>query len=387
MIVGLVGLVIALTATPAFADLTYSETTGGVTHTWTNHTNAGGTEGPTIPAYTTVQISCALTGFKVANGNPWWYRIASSPWNNTFFASADAFYNNGQTSGSLRGTPWVDPAVPICGAAPPPPPPPPAAPPTAPPPSRNAEVTLAQGPVAPRGYRYAISLSGFAANARVSISCHDSADPGGFYDFALTTNSAGEASTQSQCYSADGPDHWMLANGIESNHVRWSGSSGGARGQTGGSRTNDGSPSSGRPPTAPAEQCQKPSGDFIANNGRVAYALYDHYMWAKGSAVVIEWSYFSNSDSFVKFAKGLAVDRRDGYRDSYRNAPNTDMFYALGSFWVKRISENCYVIADQYDFRPSLRPRKLPDTIFTLPQWFYQLSGAREFDIHAAGRL
>jgi surface antigen len=93
---------------------TYAETTGGVTHTWTNYTNAGGTEGPSIPSNTTVQIACRLAGFRVADSNTWWYRIASSPWNGTFYASADAFYNNGQTSGSLLGTPFVDPAVPGC---------------------------------------------------------------------------------------------------------------------------------------------------------------------------------------------------------------------------------------------------------------------------------
>ncbi|MGN6188278.1 MAG: M23 family metallopeptidase [Conexibacter sp.] len=93
---------------------TYGETVGGPTHTWTNWTNAGGTEGPTIASYTTVQIACKLPGFRVADGNTWWYRIASAPWNSQFYASADAFYNNGQTSGSLRGTPFVDPAVRDC---------------------------------------------------------------------------------------------------------------------------------------------------------------------------------------------------------------------------------------------------------------------------------
>src|SRR6185312_8953760 len=93
---------------------TYSETPGGEVHTWTNYSNAGGTEGPTIPAYQTVQIACKVTGFKVADGDTWWYRIASSPWNGSFYGSADAFYNNGQTSGSLKGTPFVDPNVPTC---------------------------------------------------------------------------------------------------------------------------------------------------------------------------------------------------------------------------------------------------------------------------------
>lgn len=96
---------------------TYLETTGSVAHTWTNYTNAGGTEGPSIASNAGVQITCALTGFQVADGNTWWYQIASSPWNNAYYVSADAFYNNGSTSGSLQGTPFVDPAVPVCGSA------------------------------------------------------------------------------------------------------------------------------------------------------------------------------------------------------------------------------------------------------------------------------
>jgi hypothetical protein len=91
-----------------------AETTGGVTHTWTNYTNAGGTQGPSIASNQTVLVRCKLQGFRVADGNTWWYRIASAPWNDAYYASADAFYNNGATSGSLVGTPWVDTAVPDC---------------------------------------------------------------------------------------------------------------------------------------------------------------------------------------------------------------------------------------------------------------------------------
>lgn len=94
---------------------TFAETTGGVTHTWTNYTNAGGTEGAIIGGQQTVQISCKLIGFRVADGNTWWYRIASAPWSGAYYASADAFYNNGATNGSLIGTPYVDPVVPDCG--------------------------------------------------------------------------------------------------------------------------------------------------------------------------------------------------------------------------------------------------------------------------------
>jgi hypothetical protein len=224
----------------AQAAQTFGETTGGVTHTWTNYTNAGGTEGAQIAAYQTVQIACRVEGFRVSDGNTWWYRIASAPWSNNYYASADAFYNNGQTSGSLKGTPFYDPAVPLCGSNNPSPPP------TNPPPKTTPTVTLAQGPAAPAGYRYAISLSGFAANTPVTVVCYDSRTPA-FYTFTLSTNGSGTASTQSQCYSADGPDHWVLAGGVESNHVAW----GGTAGQ---------GPTSQNPPPAPANSSAAPPG-------------------------------------------------------------------------------------------------------------------------------
>lgn len=102
------------TPVPPLPPQTWPETAGGVAHTWTNYQNAGGSEGPSVAPYQTIQIACKITGFVVADGNPWWYRIAQTPWNNTYYVSADAFYNNGATSGSLHGTPWVDPAVPNC---------------------------------------------------------------------------------------------------------------------------------------------------------------------------------------------------------------------------------------------------------------------------------
>jgi CHAP domain len=102
------------TPTPPSPPPTYGETAGGVAHTWTNYTNAGGTQGPSIGANQTVQIACKIPGFAVSDGNTWWYRIASSPWNGQYYVSADAFYNNGATSGSLLGTPFVDPAVASC---------------------------------------------------------------------------------------------------------------------------------------------------------------------------------------------------------------------------------------------------------------------------------
>lgn len=94
--------------------LTFAETTGSVVHTWTDYGNAGGTEGPEIPSNATVQVECKVEGFAVEDGNTWWYRIASSPWNGAYYGSGDAFYNNGATSGSLKGTPFVDASVRNC---------------------------------------------------------------------------------------------------------------------------------------------------------------------------------------------------------------------------------------------------------------------------------
>ena len=89
------------------------------------------------------------------------------------------------------------------------------------PPPPTARATLAKGPAAPYGYRYAITLDYFPANANITITCHDSVDPGGFYTFTLHTDASGRAFTQSYCYSGDHPDHWFKANGVESNHVIW----------------------------------------------------------------------------------------------------------------------------------------------------------------------
>jgi hypothetical protein len=89
----------------------------------------------------------------------------------------------------------------------------------------GASVSLAQGPAGPQGYRYGVTLSGFGSNSAVPITCYDTVSPGGFYSFSLATDGAGNASTSSYCYSGDGPDHWVVAGGVESNHVSWGGGS------------------------------------------------------------------------------------------------------------------------------------------------------------------
>jgi alpha-tubulin suppressor-like RCC1 family protein len=110
-------------------------------------------------------------------------------------------------------------------------------------------VTLAQGPAAPQGYRYAITLSGFAPNSTVSVNCYNSVSPNSFYAFTMTTDANGSAFTQSYCYSGDGPDHWVIANGVQSNHVTWSS---GSTGEGGGGSTSP-------PPSGPASVFYSPN--------------------------------------------------------------------------------------------------------------------------------
>jgi hypothetical protein len=90
------------------------ETVGAPAKTWSGYVDAGGREGPTIQMGRSVKIACRITGFRVQDGDTWWYRVASAPWSGRYYVSADAFYNNGQTAGSLQGTKLVDLRVPAC---------------------------------------------------------------------------------------------------------------------------------------------------------------------------------------------------------------------------------------------------------------------------------
>ncbi|KJF16837.1 serine/threonine protein kinase [Acidithrix ferrooxidans] len=92
----------------------YLETPGGAAQTIENYQTANGTPGPSLKIGETLAISCRIAGFQVQDSNVWWYRIVSPPWNGKFYVTADAFYNNGKTSGPLEGTRFYDPRVPIC---------------------------------------------------------------------------------------------------------------------------------------------------------------------------------------------------------------------------------------------------------------------------------
>ena len=102
------------TSTASAQTLACSETAGGAADKWTDPADAGRNEGPGVGAHTTIQVSCRRQGLPVPDGDQWWYRLASAPWSKAYYATADAFYNDGQTSGTLNGTPHFDARVPLC---------------------------------------------------------------------------------------------------------------------------------------------------------------------------------------------------------------------------------------------------------------------------------
>lgn len=82
-------------------------------------------------------------------------------------------------------------------------------------------VELWQGPAAPAGSRYGVYVNG-APGSAVRVECFDSVDfdvP--FWTFTLTLDNDGTGYTESQCYSGDGPEHWVFVDGVQSNSVTW----------------------------------------------------------------------------------------------------------------------------------------------------------------------
>jgi hypothetical protein len=93
---------------------TYSEQEGhyGV-NTFTDPYNASG-EGPRIAPAQVVQVACKVYAPQIQSANPdgYWYRIASSPWNNSYYSPANTFMNGDRWGGPYTHN--TDFAVPDC---------------------------------------------------------------------------------------------------------------------------------------------------------------------------------------------------------------------------------------------------------------------------------
>ncbi len=92
---------------------TWTETTGTPAHTWADPVQLTGAGTPLGPRQS-VQVLCRVKGYVVQDGDLWWYRLTSTPWNGRYYATSDAFYNNGATSGPVDNGVVVDEQVPVC---------------------------------------------------------------------------------------------------------------------------------------------------------------------------------------------------------------------------------------------------------------------------------
>jgi hypothetical protein len=89
------------------------ETPNHAVSTFTNYHNASGV-GPQIAAGQWVDVSCKVLDGTIASVNPdgYWYRIASSPWNNAYYSPANTFMNGDPYGGPYSHN--TDYAVPNC---------------------------------------------------------------------------------------------------------------------------------------------------------------------------------------------------------------------------------------------------------------------------------
>jgi len=83
-------------------------------NTFTNPYNASGM-GVKIPPYQWVEVSCKVYAPQIVSANPdgYWYRIASAPWSNRYYAVANTFWN-GDVPGQKPYVHNTDFAVPNC---------------------------------------------------------------------------------------------------------------------------------------------------------------------------------------------------------------------------------------------------------------------------------
>jgi Protein of unknown function (DUF2599) len=94
---------------------TYREQQGSLgANTFTNPYNASGM-GQKIAPFQWVDVSCKVFAPQIQSANPdgYWYRIASPPWNNAYYAVANTFWN-GDVPGQKPYTHNTDFAVPNC---------------------------------------------------------------------------------------------------------------------------------------------------------------------------------------------------------------------------------------------------------------------------------
>jgi serine/threonine protein kinase len=83
--------------------------------TFTNYHNASGV-GSRLAAAQWVEVTCKVLDTTIPSVDPdgYWYRIASSPWNNAYYAPANSFKNGDPWTGTITNPHNTDYSVPNC---------------------------------------------------------------------------------------------------------------------------------------------------------------------------------------------------------------------------------------------------------------------------------
>jgi hypothetical protein len=238
----------------------YSEQQGhhGV-NTFTNYHNASGM-GPSIGAGAWVQVSCKVYDPYIQSVNPdgYWYRIASSPWNDAYYSPANTFMN---------GDPWNGPYthntdfnVPDCGAPAPTPAP-------APPPAPSITASIGGGYGCASCNALNITVHDFPTGT-YTYECHDNSGPGGgdsrFYSHAVSVTDPNQSTWPGVfCYDSAPYTAYLVMNGVRSNSVTFSGAAAGPPTST--------SPGDGSAPPAPPGPSSQPSPEASIPGGAALY--------------------------------------------------------------------------------------------------------------------
>ncbi len=132
----------------------------------------------------------------------------------------------------------------------------------------------------------------------------------------------------------------------------------------------------------PAESPVEFDGVYIPKGEALATLLFTYYYSRKGGQVVLDWSYIESDPALIKALRGLEVGAEWGYFQADPTREDS-LYYALGTFGIKRTSSHCYKIYDEYNFNPD-KPTNIP----YLRQWLDAREGkAAEFAVNASGCL
>lgn len=154
---------------------------------------------------------------------------------------------------------------------------------------------------------------------------------------------------------------------------------------------------SATPKASAAESPVKYSGDTNLNYWSrspfpMGYALFDHYLWGEGRAVVLDPDRVAATRGFRAKVKSLTID--ENASALWTPPRDSDLFYAVGTFTLTRTSENCWALYDFYDFRVDYTKAKSPEDwakvmadSLHFPYWAYELGGAAPFDVYSSGCL